>query len=152
MRWLRPSVLTGIHLWKEWRTHFDCIRDITVMNCGQFTASIGPSTTSHLPCRRCGQAAEVPIPSDSLCGGPIVPRKRLNPEYKEPLAFGNEANQMNTARPSIPPGNRTGVIEERERSGLEATNASSSKEEVQYPPSELDQIGWNKCLVDSAIV
>ena len=102
------------------------------MNWDQSTARIGPSAIAPLPCRRCGQAAKVPIPSDALRGGPIVPRERQNPEYKEPLAFGNEANQMNTARPSIPLGNSTGVIEER--SGLGATNASASKEEAHYPP------------------
>ena len=68
VRWHRPSILTGIHLWQEWRVNLDCIRDITVMNWGEFYSSISPSSIDPLPCRRCGQAVKVPIPSDALCG------------------------------------------------------------------------------------
>ena len=102
MRWLQPSILTGIHLWKEWRVSFDCIHDITVMNWGRFSSIIIPPTIAPLPCRRCGQSVKVPIPSEAFCGWPIPPRKRLNPVYNQ-IAFE-----------SIPLTDSTGVVEGRE--------------------------------------
>ena len=132
MGWLHPSVITGIQLWKDWRSNFDCILDITVMNWQQFALSIVLSTIVPMPCRGYGQAAKVPTPSDALCGGPAPPRKRKNLGYNELLFHSADGSRTAESKASIPLEERTGAVEER--STVETATLRPIVEEVAYLP------------------
>ena len=55
MRWLQPSVITGINLRKEWRANVDCVRDIVVLGWSQLVITLDPCNLIDTPWRRCGQ-------------------------------------------------------------------------------------------------
>ena len=64
MRWLQPSILTGVNLWKNWRTNFDGVRDITVLGWVIFFCLAG--------FRKDGSHPLSPTRSD--CEDPNIPR------------------------------------------------------------------------------